>query len=342
MMRARSAAVILSVMAASGLMAAAPSRADEVSDFYKGRTITITAASGVGGGYGVYAQLIGDYLGKYIPGNPNVIVNFNPAASGLAAVEHSYNIAAKDGSAVLAPLQSMPTLQALGMGGGRFDAAKFNWIGRAAETTSGFVVRSQVAGSREAALTREAETVVGITHPGAPNHILPALLRFCPGMKMKMVSGYPGSAPIALAFQRSEVDGVGLPLDSLRTVYPDILKETMVAQSGLKRARDFPGVPLATELCKEQGKLKIVEFFQVQEEMGRSYALPPGTPPARVAALRTAFEAAVKDPALLEIAKARKLDINPLSGAELQKLVERHIGTDAATVAAAKQAVGLQ
>lgn len=342
MMRVISAVVIACMIAALGVTAVVPLRADEVADFYKGRTITITAASGVGGGYGVYAQLIGDHLGKYIPGNPNVIVNFNPAASGLAAVEHSYNIAPKDGTAALAPLQSMPTLQALGMGGGRFDAAKFNWIGRAAETTSGFVVRTQVASSREAALAREAETVVGITHPGAPNHILPALLRFCPGIKMKLVSGYPGSAPIALAFQRNEVDGVGLPLDSLRTVYPDILKETMVAQSGLKRARDFPGVPLATELCKDQGKLKIVEFFQVQEEMGRSYALPPGTPPARVAALRAAFEAAVKDPALLEIAKSRKLDINPLTGTELQKLVERHIGTDAATVAAAKQAVGLQ
>lgn len=342
MQRARSIATRLSAAVAVATGAMLPARADEVADFYKGRTITITAASGIGGGYGVYAQLIGDHLGKYIPGHPNVIVNFNPAASGLAAVEHSYNIAPKDGTAVLAPLQSMPTLQALGMGGGRFDAAKFNWIGRAAETTSGFVVRSQVAANREAALSRAQETVVGITHPGAPNHILPALLRFCPGVKMKLVSGYPGSAPIALAFQRSEVDGVGLPLDSLRTVYPDILKETVVAQSGLKRARDFPDVPLATELCKDESKLKIVEFFQVQEEMGRSYAFPPGTPPARVAALRSAFDAAMKDPALLEIAKARKLDINPLSGADLQKLVERHIGTDAATVVAAKQAVGLQ
>ena len=156
------------------------------------------------------------------------------------------------------------------------------------------------------------------------------------------MSGYKGSPPLALAFQRNEVDGLALPLDPLRLVYPDILKETMIAQSGLSRARDFPDVPLTIELCKDPERLKVVEFFQVQEEMGRSYALPPGTPPARVAALRKAFDAVMKDPALLALAKERRLDINPMSGAELQKLVERHIATDDATVKIAKQAVGLQ
>ena len=91
----------------------------------------------------------------------------------------------------------------------------------------------------------------------------------------------------------------------LRLVYPDILKETMIAQSGLTRARDFPDVPLAVELCKDPDKLKVVEFFQVQEEMGRSYALPQGTPPARVDALRKAFDAVMKDTALLALAKER-------------------------------------
>jgi hypothetical protein len=161
-------------------------------------------------------------------------------------------------------------------------------------------------------------------------------------VKVKLVSGYKGSPPLALAFQRHEVDGLALPLDTLRLVYPDILKETMIAQSGLVRARDFPDVPLAIELCKDADKRKVVEFFQVQEEMGRSYAFPPGTPPARVAALRSAFDRVIKDPALLALAKERRLDINPMSGVELQKLVERHIATDDATVKIAKQAVGLQ
>jgi tripartite-type tricarboxylate transporter receptor subunit TctC len=159
---------------------------------------------------------------------------------------------------------------------------------------------------------------------------------------MKLVSGYKGSPELALAFQRREVDGLALPLDSLRTVYPDILKDPMIAQSGLVRARDFPDVPLAVELCTDPEKRKVVEFFQVQEEMGRSYAMPPGTPPARVAALRSAFDAVMKDPALLATAKERRLDINPLPGTEVQSLVERHIGTDSATVEIAKRAVGLQ
>jgi tripartite-type tricarboxylate transporter receptor subunit TctC len=322
-------------------LSAYPATADDVADFYKGRTITITTASGIGGGYGLYATLIREYIGKHIPGNPNVIVSASPGSGGTAAADYGYHVAPRDGTWVLAPLQSMPTLQLVGKTGIRYDAAKFQWIGRAAETTSGFVVSAKVAGSLEALLARPQEIVVGVTQPGAPNHLLPALLHYCPGIKMKLVSGYKGSSPLALAYQRHEVDGLGLPLDSLRLVYPDLLKDTMIAQSGLRRARDFPNVPLATELCTDAEKRKVVEFFQVQEEMGRSYAVPPGTPPSRVAALRAAFDAVMKDPALLAMAESRRLDINPLFGAEVQQLVERHIATQSDVVALAKRAVGL-
>lgn len=324
------------------VLVALPAQADETAEFYKGKTITFTAASGVGGGYGVYALLIREHLSKYIPGNPNIIVNYNPGGGGVVAADYHFNVAPKDGTAVLAPLQSTPTLQLVGRVGIRYDASKFQWIGRAAETTSGFVVNSNVAKTFEALLARQQEIVVGVTQAGAPNHIQSALFGYCPPVKIRLVSGYKGSPPLALAFQRHEVDALALPLDSLRLVYPDILKETMIAQSGLSRAPHFPDVPLTVELCKDPEKLKVVEFFQVQEEMGRSYALPPGTPPARVAALRSAFDAAMKDPALLALAKERQLDINPMSGAALQTLVERHIATDHATVRIAKQAVGLQ
>lgn len=324
------------------LCGVATAAADDVAEFYKGRTITITAASGAGGGYGVYAQILGEHIGKYIPGHPNIIVNYNPGGGGVIAADYAYNIAPKDGTFILAPLQSMPTLQLVGRTGIRYDAGKLQWIGRAAETTSGFMVNTKVADSAGALLSRQSDTIVGITQLGAPNHILPAVLSYCPGMRLRLVSGYKGSPPVALAFQRSEVDGVALPLDSLRVVYPDILKQTMVAQSGLTRAKDFPDVPLAVELCKDPVKGKVVEFFQVQEEMGRSYAVPPGTPPDRVEALRTAFDKVMKDPALLATAKARKIDINPLTGAAVQKLVERHIGTPPTDVEVAKRAVGLE
>ncbi len=323
------------------VVCAAPAGADEIAEFYKGRTITFMAASGAGGGYGVYAQLLSEHIGKYIPGRPNVIVSYNPGGGGAIAADYAYNVAPKDGSFVLAPLQSLSTVQLAGKKGIRFDAARFEWIGRAADTTSGFVVASAVAKDRAALMARDTETLVGITQVGAPNHILPAVLRYCPGIKMKLVSGYKGSPPLALAFQRNEVEGMALPLDSLRVVYPDILKQTMIAQSGFKRSRYLPDVPLATELCKDPQRLKVVEFFQVQEEMGRAYALPPGTPAARVAALRTAFDAAINDPALLATARQRRLDINPMSGAEVQKLVQGHIATTRTEVEAAKKAAGL-
>jgi tripartite-type tricarboxylate transporter receptor subunit TctC len=332
---------IAKVAAATLALAAMPASADEIADFYKGRTINIMAASGAGGGYGVYAQLVGEHIAKYIPGRPNVIISYNPGGGGVIAADYAFNIAPKDGTFILAPLQSMPTLQLVGRTGIRYDAARMHWIGRAAETTSGFVVSAKIAGDAAALLARSEETIVGITQHGAPNHILPALLAYCPGMKLKLVSGYKGSPPLALALQRSEVDGVGLPLDSLRVVYSDLLQQRMIAQSGLARAKDFPDVPLATELCTDPQKRNVVEFFQVQEEMGRSFALPPGTPPARVAALRAAFDQVMKDPELLAQAKSRKLDINPMTGTAVQKLVERHIATEGADIERAKRAVGL-
>jgi tripartite-type tricarboxylate transporter receptor subunit TctC len=331
--------VALFAAALAGIVPAAA--ADEIADFYKDRTITITSAGGAGGGYGVYALLLAKHMGKHLPGKPNIIVAYNPGGGGVVAADYAYNVAPKDGTWILAPLQSMPTLQLVGKAGIRYDASKFQWIGRASETTSAFVVSAKAARNVDELLARPKETVVGVTQPGAPNHILPALLRYCPAVKMKLVSGYPGSSPIVLAFQRGEVEGLALPLDTLRVVYPDMMKETLIAQGGLRRAPAFPHLPLAVELCKDPDKQKVVEFFQVQEEMGRSYALPPGTPPERVAALRAAFEAMMKDPALLADAKERHLDINLMAGAEVQKLVESHIATEDAIVKIAKRAVGL-
>lgn len=336
----KSKSIILLATALS--LVALPAAADDVVDFYKGKTITITSAGGAGGGYGVYALLLSEYIGKYIPGQPNVIVNFMPGAGGVKAANYEYNVSPKDGTSILAPLQSMATLQLLGKKGVRFDAAKFEWVGRAAETTSGFVVHRNVATSLAQLEARRKPTVVGITQPGAPNHILPALLKYCTGMNLKLVSGYKGSGAIALAFKRGEVDGVALPLDSIRLVYPTLLKQTMIAQSGLERAKAFPNVPLVLDLCKGAAKKKVAELFQVQEEMGRSYALPPGTPAARVAALRHAFDEAMKDKDLLASAAQRKLQINPLPGARVQKMVENHIATASAAVAVAKRAVGIK
>lgn len=331
------------VLLAAGFgLSAIPAAADDVADFYRGKTITITSAGGAGGGYGVYALLLSEHLDKYIPGHPKVIVNYMPGAGGVKAANYEFNVSPKDGTSILAPLQSMATLQLLDKKGVRYDAAKFGWIGRAAETTSGFVVHRSVATSVAQLEARKQPTVVGITQPGAPNHILPALLKYCTGMNLKLVSGYKGSGPTALAFKRGEVDGVALPLDSLRLVYPTLLKETVIAQSGLVRAKAFPDVPLALDLCKDPAKKRVAELFQVQEEMGRSYAVPPGTPAARLAALRQAFDAVMKDKDLLATAEQRKLQINPLPGTRVQAIVEKHIATESAVVTVAKRAVGLK
>jgi tripartite-type tricarboxylate transporter receptor subunit TctC len=323
-------------------LAALPAAADETADFYKDRTVTFTSAGGAGGGYGVYALLLSEHMGRHIPGNPNVIVTYMPGAGGVRAANHAYHVAPKDGTAILAPLQSLATLQLLGKKGLRYDAAKFNWIGRAVETTSGFLVWPEVAKDLEGFKARGEDTVVGVTQPGAPNHIMAALLPYCTGAKVRIVSGYKGSSAIANAYKKKEVHGMALPLDSVRLVHAELMSHTFIAQSGFERSPHFPQVPLLLDLCPDPEKRKIVEVFQTQEVMGRAYAAPPGTPAARVAALRRAFDATMKDPAFRAAAQKRKMELGPKAGAEMQKIVEAHIATESAVVARAKAAVGLK
>lgn len=337
-MKATSAMTLVLALSA----AATPATADDVADFYTDRTVTITSAGGPGGGYGVYALLLSEHIGRHIPGNPNVIVTYMPGAGGVKAANHAANVAPKDGTMILAPLSSLATLQVLGKKGLRYDAAEFGWIGRTTETTSGFLVKPDAAMSLADLKSRSQPTVVGVTRPGAPNHIMAALVSYCTGSKIKLVSGYKGSSGVANAYKKNEVEAIAIPLSSLRLVHKALLKDTLVVQSGFERSPFFPDTPLLFDLCPDPARQKIVEVFQTQEVMGRSYAAVPGTPVARVDALRAAFSATMKDPVFLGAAKKRNMVIGPKSGAEMQKLVEAHISTKPALINKAKAAVGLK
>ena len=334
--------IIAMTLVLGASLASPPAAADEVDAFFKGRTITITSAGGAGGGYGIYALLLSQHIGRHIPGNPNVIVSYMPGAGGVRAANHAYNVAPKDGTAILAPLQSLATLQLLGKKGLRYDAEKFHWLGRAVETTSGFLVKASVARSLDELKARKSETIVGVTQPGAPNHIMAALVSYCTGGKIRLVSGYKGSNGVAEAYRKSEVEAIAIPLSSLQLAHKELLADTLVAQSGFERSPAFANVPLLFDICPAGEKHQIVEVFQAQEAMGRSYAVPPGVPASRVAALRRAFDAAVSDPAFLSEAKKRNMAISPKSGPDMQTLVERHVRTESGLVERAKAAVGIK
>jgi len=337
-MKATGATILVLGLAAAAL----PAAADDVADFYRDRTVTITSAGGPGGGYGVYALLLGQHIGRHIPGAPNVIVTYMPGAGGVKAANHAANVAPRDGTMILAPLSSMATLQVLGKKGVRYDAAKFGWIGGATETTSGFLVKPDAARSLADLKSRKQPTVVGVTGSGAPNQIMAALVSYCTGAKIKVVSGYQGSSGVANAYVKDEVEAIAIPLSSLRLVHPQLLKDSLLVQSGFDRSPFFPNVPLLFDVCSDPAKRKIVEVFQIQEVMGRAYVAMPGTPGARVAALRGAFDATMKDPAFLAAARKRNMVISPKTGIEMQKLVAAHVATGTALVNKAKAVVGMK
>lgn len=317
-------------------------RGDEVADFFKDKTLSITSAGSAGGGYGLYAILLSEHMSRHVPGQPAVVVKYMQGAGGTLAANHHFNVAPKDGTAILAPLQSMTTLQMLGKAGVRYDASKFQWIGRSVEVTSMFATKPSAATSIADLRKPERSIVVGIAAVGAPNHIMAALLAYGAGANLKMVAGYEGSNGMALAYGRNEIEALALPLESLRLAYPNILKDTMIAQSGLERHKAFPNVPLVMELTDDPEKKKVIEFFQVQETIGRAYVLPPGTPVQRVAALRKALIDTMQDAAFVASAAKRKTEVNAMAGEALQKLVEAHIATSPDIIERAKDAVGIK
>jgi tripartite-type tricarboxylate transporter receptor subunit TctC len=341
MLKIASALVALSLMLGGIGVSARAAEADG-SDFFKGKTITITSAGGPGGSYGIYALLLSEHLGKYLNGAPQIIVNYMQGASGVRAANYLYNVAPKDGTALLAPLQNMATFPLIEPGTIHYDPTKFNWIGRAVDVASVFVVKKDVIASLDQLRKRTTDVIVGVPAAGSPSQIMPAMVGYGLGVKLKLVAGYNGSNAVALAYERNEIQGLGLPWESLRISHPDILKDTIIVQSGFEPHPDYPEVPLLIDLVKDPDRKAVVELFQIQESVGRSFVAPPGVKAERVAMLRHAFDRTVKDPDFLAAAKKRHIEINPRSGEEMQKLVERQNKFDASLIKRAKAAIFLK
>ena len=293
--------------------------------FYRGKQITLLIASGAGGGYDTYARAFARHMSRHIPGNPNIVPKNVPGAGGLIAANTLYNTSAPDGLTIAALTNGAPMDPLFGETAGRFDAQKFGWLGSIGKLENICVTWKGSPITRiEQAKTRE----VAVSASGATGNsaIMPKIVNQFLGTKFKVIGGYTEGSGVTLALERGEVDGVcGMSYSTLKTMRPDWFRDkklNVILQIGLHKLRELPDVPNAIDLVSDPDAKKVLELILIRQEMGRPFAVPPGVATDRLNALRQAFDDTLKDPAFISEATKLQLEIDPLTGAEIEALLK--------------------
>lgn len=300
-----------------------PASAQSAASFYKGKNVSLIIGYRPGGGYDIYARLVARHYGAFIPGKPTIVPRNKPGSGSLTASNYLYNVAPKDGSVIAAIGQAVYFMQVLKRPKIRFDASKFTWIGRVASVNSMIFswYKTKVKTIADA-YKYKTPIAVGGTLSGSTLYI--SFLNKLTGAKFQPIKGY-GAASALLALERGEVDASArMTWAGLKTNRPQWLKEgklNLLVQVAVKKAPDLPNVPLLWELTKNKEHRTMFEVLSSTNGVGRSITAPPGLPSDRVKALRTAFDAMVKSKNFLAEAKRMRLQVDPLPGEELKKLV---------------------
>jgi len=323
----------------AGAMASGTAFGDPVADFYKGKTVTMIAAASAGGGYDIYGRTVAKYLGSHLPGQPTIVMQFMPGAGGTKAANYLYNVSARDGSVLGLTSNAAPVFQALGGVGVKYDASKFNYIGRAASMQYVIMVW-HTAGVKSLDDMKTKQVIFGATGKSQSNYMVPIVLKNLLHLKAKVITGYPGTNEITMALEKGELTGRAGAWSSWLASRPQWIKDHIVipvAQSGLERAADLPHAPLLLDMAKNDEERQVLELLASDAAVGRGFMMPPAVPKDRVTAMRRAFDKAMADPAFLADAKKRDLIIEPWTGEKLQAVVDKTVSASPKIIARAKQ-----
>ena len=331
------------VPALLALVALTPLPAAAQADFYKGKTVELIISTGAGGGLDTNGRIVARHLGNHIPGNPTIVAKNMPGAGHIRAANYVFNQAPKDGTTIGTFIPIFVMAQVLGRSKSiQFNPAEFQWlVSTSSSNSTVYVWHTTGVKTLEDAMQRQL--LMGGTGVGSYTVIYPTVLNSVLGTKFKLVTGYASTTEIAIAMERGEVQGrAGNNFNSLVVEHSAWLKSgkiNLLAQVGLERERDFPNVPLITEFAKTDEQRQILRFFSTDIVIGRPFVTSPGVPAERVALLRKAFDSMLRDPAFLEDAKKTNVDIQPVGGVAIQKIVADFMNTPAAVVAKAKAAM---
>ena len=317
------------------LLAALVSSPAPAEDFYKDKVVSIVTSTGAGGSYDSMARLFSRHMGRFIPGRPGLVVRNMPGGGNVIATNYMYSIAAKDGLTIATVHNAMPLNQVLGGNGIAYESDKFLWLGSTGPDNSVVLVRAD-APIRSIEDVLRNEVNLGSTGAGSGLTLLPLAMNRVLGTKFKIIMGYKSSEELNLALDRGEVQARTFGYSSIVSQHPDWLKTNKVrfiAQIGSKRLHDLPDVPLITELAANDEQRGILKLISSPPGLGQPYLAPPGTPPERLAILRSAFMETMKDSTFLKEAAALNLDVDPISAQEITQMILDVINT-AADIAA--------
>ncbi len=318
---------------ALGLLAsaAAPAAADPVADFYAGKQIRFIIRTPPGGDYDQYTRLIARFMGRHIPGNPTLITVNMPGGGGITAANYMAQVAQHDGTVIGIVSQGLAADQALGMSAGlKADLREFGWIANVVYSNQLLVMwhTSPVKSLEDA---KKRESLIGTTGAGSASVQYPAFYNNVLGTKFKIVFGYTGGQEIDLAMQRGEVEGRGTnPYSGWMASEPTWIPQKLIIpliQSGIEKEPDLPDVPLITEQKVKPGDQPLLDFMARAATVGRPLGTTPGVPPERLAALRAAFEATIRDPDFIAQAAKERMEIRPMTGPKLADVIAGLLST---------------
>jgi tripartite-type tricarboxylate transporter receptor subunit TctC len=301
----------------------APGCAQSVAEFYAGRQINLIVGSTPGGGYDTQARLVARHLGKHIPGNPTIVVQNMPAAGSLAATNHIYNVAANDGTVIALIQRGMLLIKNWNPSGVRFELGRLNWIG-SINSEVAVTAAWHTAPHKTAKDLFEQELIVG-GNTGVDPETTPRLFNALIGTKFKIIKGYPGVTEIILAMERGELQGIGdWSWSSMKVARPDWIRDKkiiLLMQTALQREPELGDLPSALDFVKNEADRKVMELYLTQKTVARPLIAPPGVPADRMAALRAGFSALGKDEDFLADAQKAKLEVAPVAGETVDKVI---------------------
>jgi tripartite-type tricarboxylate transporter receptor subunit TctC len=320
------------LISAALVLAPAAATAQNVEDFYRGKSITMIVGGGVGGGYDLYARAFARHMPQHIPGNPNIVPRNVPAAGGLAAANLLYTSSERDGSVIGAFPNNVPMDPLLGNPGARYDPLQLNWLGSIGKLQN-VCATWHTSPVRTIAAAREREVIVAAAGAASNTAVMPKVLNALLGSRFKVIAGYDPGSGLTMAIERGEAEGIcGLSWSTMKASRPHWISQRLLnvlVQMGIEKLSDLPDVPAALDLTIDAADRQVLEVILLRQETGRPFAAPPDVARDRVAALRQAFAATLKDPAFMAEAARLQLEIEPLTGSEIDALLAKAYGSSA-------------
>lgn len=311
----------LAVMAAP--FAGEAAYAQSTAEFYKGKRISLIVGNNAGGAYDAYARLLARHMGKHMPGNPSFVVKNMTGAGTLIATNWLFNVAPKDGATIGNFHERMGLEPKVEPKGTQYDGREFTWLGSMAKQTS-ICLSWHTSGIVTVDDAKKREVIAGGSGVAGSSAIFPRVMNAVIGTKFKLITGYGGN-DTDIALERGEIESrCGFGWASLKATQPEWVRDkkvNLLVQFSLKKHPELPDVPLLLDLVSKPEDRQALEILFGTQEMGRPFAAPPGIPEDRKVALRKAFDASMQDKALLQEAESMTLEIDPISGEEIQKLM---------------------